>query len=223
MIGIYYIKNLLNNKYYVGQSVRIEERWKEHRREAYNSTLNYPLYLAIRKYGIENFEFKVIEKCNKDELDLKEQFWIDYYNSYHNGYNQRENKGEAPQFSKGKLTKEDVIYIRTQQLKGIPRREVYKVFQNKITLSGFSQCWVGKTWNYIMPEAIEFIKSNHKELVSSTRSNRAKYSREEIIKIRTYKKNGMTCYQCHKQYFPHIPESSFNRIWNTITYKDIEV
>lgn len=65
---------------------------------------------------------------------------MDYYDSFHNGYNQRENKGEAPQFSRAKLTKEDVIYIRNQQLDGIPRRFVYEKFKDKITLSGFSQC-----------------------------------------------------------------------------------
>lgn len=48
----------------------------------------YPLYKAIRKYGIENFNFDIIEECSADELNEREKYWISYYNSYgENGYN----------------------------------------------------------------------------------------------------------------------------------------
>ena len=41
----------------------------------------------MRKYGIENFSFELIEECTQDELDDKEQYWIKYYDSFKNGYN----------------------------------------------------------------------------------------------------------------------------------------
>ena len=44
-----------------------------------------PLYVAIRKYGIENFTFEVIEECRQEELNEKEIYWIKYYNSYGSG------------------------------------------------------------------------------------------------------------------------------------------
>ena len=91
MIGIYKITNNLNNKKYIGQSRNIEKRFNKHRSESFNknsSHYEYPLYRAIRKYGIENFSFEIIEECKIEELNEKEEFWIKYYDSFFNGYNQ---------------------------------------------------------------------------------------------------------------------------------------
>lgn len=88
---IYKIRNLLNGKVYIGQSVDLYKRLKEHKYNFYKKKL-HPLYNAINKYGIENFEFNVIEHV-KDitKLDEKEQYWIAYYksNSRDFGYNLR--------------------------------------------------------------------------------------------------------------------------------------
>ena len=66
MIGIYKITNKINGKCYIGQSINIKQRWKGHRKDAFwlnGPDYQYPLYKAIRKYGIENFSFEVIEEC----------------------------------------------------------------------------------------------------------------------------------------------------------------
>ena len=225
MIGIYKIENMIDHKVYIGQSVRVEQRWKEHISYTHGPQYrNYPLYNAMNKYGIDNFSFTVLEECEADQLYSREQYWIDYYNSTDlaKGYNLRNAQGPEDYFSKAKLTKEDVIFIRNCQLDGIPRRDVYKYFKDKISLSGFSQCWVGKSWAYIMPEAVQYIKDNHNVLQSSTKHVRATLSRETVIQIRTLKKQGVNCYQAHKQ-FKDIPETTFRRVWNNVTYKDIIV
>ncbi len=87
MVGIYKITNKINGKVYIGQSLCIENRIKEHIRN-----INYPdrknaIYSAFRKYGIENFSFDVIEECKEEDLDNREKYWIKYYDSYNNGYN----------------------------------------------------------------------------------------------------------------------------------------
>lgn len=90
MTGIYKIQNLINGKCYVGQSKDIKRRWKDHCCSANNPAdhcYNNPLYKAIRKYGIENFSFDVIEECLISELNDKERFYIQKYNSFFNGYN----------------------------------------------------------------------------------------------------------------------------------------
>ena len=91
MIGIYKIENLINGKVYIGQSINISERFTEHKRETFNfsnkTKFYYHLYCAIRKYGLENFSFSVIEECSEKELDEREIFWIKEYNSYQKGYN----------------------------------------------------------------------------------------------------------------------------------------
>lgn len=90
MIGIYKIENKLNGKCYIGQSVNIEKRWKRHKRDAQNKnseSYNYPLQRAFRKYNIENFDFSIVEECKKHELNEKEIYWINKYNSRQEGYN----------------------------------------------------------------------------------------------------------------------------------------
>ena len=82
--GIYKIENKLNGKIYIGQSINIERRWKDHRK-AINSCgeeYKYPLYQAIRKDKLENFSWDIIEECSKNELDEKEKFYIKEYNSF---------------------------------------------------------------------------------------------------------------------------------------------
>lgn len=91
MIGIYKIENLVNHKLYVGQSIDIEERYKQHIYKAFNNNeraYNSAIHQAFRKYGIENFKLEVIEQCNIDELDEKEIYWIKQLDTISpNGYN----------------------------------------------------------------------------------------------------------------------------------------
>ena len=90
---IYKITNNINNKSYIGQTIRhYGQRWRNHRSEAFNIEslkYNYPLYKAIRKYGIENFNFIVIEECDNKIITEREIYWTKYYNSVNNEYNQQ--------------------------------------------------------------------------------------------------------------------------------------
>ena len=85
MIGIYKITNKINKKVYIGQSININARWKEHLNNA--QTKDNVIYKAMRKYGIENFVFEIVELCSEYLLDEREKYWIQYYDSYNNGYN----------------------------------------------------------------------------------------------------------------------------------------
>lgn len=85
MIGIYCFTNKMNGKSYVGQSTDIQRRFFEHKTR---KTENTYFHDAIEKYGFENFEFKVLEECRKEELDIKEKFYIKKLKAYYpDGYN----------------------------------------------------------------------------------------------------------------------------------------
>ena len=82
------IKNNINDKSYVGQSINIENRWIHHKSELNNNKhINDYLQNAWNKYGEDNFSFIVIEECKESELNEKEIYYINKYNSMNNGYN----------------------------------------------------------------------------------------------------------------------------------------
>ena len=86
MTGIYKITNQCNGMSYVRQSIDIQRRWAEHRRKM--NIKNTLLYQAMREFGIDNFSFEVIEECELVDLNDKEKYYIDKYNTMNpNGYN----------------------------------------------------------------------------------------------------------------------------------------
>lgn len=88
MIGIYAIKNKVNNKMYIGKSVNINDRLKRHKKEIkLKIHKNKHLQSAWYFYGEDNFEILILERCKKDLLNQKEIFWIEFYDSFNNGYN----------------------------------------------------------------------------------------------------------------------------------------
>lgn len=87
MAYIYKITNKSNGKIYIGKTERTPElRFQEHCR-AYKKEENKDrlLYRAMLKYGVDNFSFEVIEETL--EPNEREQYWIEYYQSYQKGYN----------------------------------------------------------------------------------------------------------------------------------------
>ncbi len=83
--GIYKITNKLNSKHYIGVSVNIKSRWGNHR-NINSENVSY-IKSAIKKYGIDSFEFSIIEECHKDLFEERERHWIAFYDSMKNGYN----------------------------------------------------------------------------------------------------------------------------------------
>lgn len=91
--GIYRFRNKVNNKSYVGQSVKIGKRIREHLCALQNTGRQYAIHKAIVKYGIENFEIEILATFEQREdlrkiLNLAEQIFISFYDSFENGYNE---------------------------------------------------------------------------------------------------------------------------------------
>ena len=84
---IYRIYNDINNKNYIGLTTNtVEIRWKKHL--ANSSFVQYHLYNAMRLYGVEHFFVETLEKVEDTKLAEREQYWIEQYDSFHNGYNE---------------------------------------------------------------------------------------------------------------------------------------
>lgn len=86
--GIYKIINTVNNKVYIGSTTNLSRRQKDHFRNlSERKHPNTHLQSAVNKYGIEKFQFIIIEQCENKQLLTKEQHYIDIFNSYIHGYN----------------------------------------------------------------------------------------------------------------------------------------
>lgn len=146
MIGIYKIENLINRKIYIGQSRNIKQRWKEHRYRPFNKNskqYDCPFYRAIRKYGLENFSFVVLEETSIEDLDDKEKYWIKYYGSNNPlfGYNCTIG-GESATYTT--LTKNQVDEIRNLLTTKISQQDIakkYNVSQMTISMINTGQTW----------------------------------------------------------------------------------
>ena len=90
MSYIYKITNKINNKSYIGKTCStVHKRFAEHVRDSRKPSKQIrPLYRAFNKYGIDNFSIEELEFCENNEIALqREQYWIDFYDTYKNGYN----------------------------------------------------------------------------------------------------------------------------------------
>jgi group I intron endonuclease len=118
MIGIYKITNP-NGKIYIGQSINIERRWKK-----YKDWINHnqpKIFRSIKKHGIENHKFEIIEECDIFILDERELYWKQYYldilgwnnmlfcqlNDGNGGFRSEETKRKISESNKGRIFSEE--------------------------------------------------------------------------------------------------------------------
>ena len=89
IIGIYKITNQQNNKCYIGQSVDVSKRWKDHAKcgLGIDTPVGNKLYKEMQEIGIWNFSWELLEECPRADLNEKERFYIDLYKSKDYGYN----------------------------------------------------------------------------------------------------------------------------------------
>jgi group I intron endonuclease len=129
--GIYKITHKESGKSYVGLSVNIENRWKQHRSFAKTGGRS-AIYSALKKYGIDAFEFSIIEECDQASLEDREKHWIAFYGTSVDGYNLTEGGEVCKNFTSearknmslahlGKKQSAELIEKRISKIRGIKR------------------------------------------------------------------------------------------------------
>lgn len=193
MIGIYKITNMINGKVYIGQSVNIKKRFAAHKSAAFNPKnkhYNYPLYRAIRKYGIENFSFEVIEECNEENLNDREIFYISKYKSHgKNGYNLDDGGNQASHYTKlsYELVSKIIYRLKTSLDNSDTIGDDFGVTGRTVRAINSGECCYRDTENYPIRQPLCELTSNKPKI------NYCKICGKEINKKATY------CVECsHK-------------------------
>ncbi len=117
MSGIYVIVHKESQKPYIGSAIDIKGRWHVHRHLLFrNCHKNDHLQNAWNKYGPDAFEFKILEYCPKENLTIREQYWINFYDSSNSkkGYNICSKAGNTLGFHHSEETKHKLSLCKTK-------------------------------------------------------------------------------------------------------------
>ena len=86
--GIYKITNTITGDFYIGSSKNVKHRWESHKwPSTWKRFPNNPLYIDMKKYGIEKFEFEILAEVEVVSLKEKEQEFIEILKPIYNNYN----------------------------------------------------------------------------------------------------------------------------------------
>ena len=88
IIGIYRIINTITGDSYIGSSKDIKERWRNHKKPStWKNFPNNPMYIDMRKYGVDKFEFQILSEVEVDKLKEMEQQFIETLKPTYNNRN----------------------------------------------------------------------------------------------------------------------------------------
>lgn len=144
--GVYGIRNLINNKLYVGSSKNLKKRIIAHKCGLNkNKHPNEYLQKSYNKYGLHNFLFFTIELCDTAKLYEREQYFIDLYQSIDNGYNLKRVDTGKDGFVYSKKTREKMsecnrIRYRNNPVTVCKYGHLYTEENTIMRKSGFKTC-----------------------------------------------------------------------------------
>lgn len=193
---IYLIQNKINNKIYVGQSKVPNNRWIRHKYDAVVRKKPHPLYLSIRKYGIEHFSFQIIENWENDEIDEAETFWIHFFRSYDRAYGYNLELGGY----RNKIVSEE-----TRAKQSISSKQRYNA-ETTIRLKEAKQT----------PKA----KENASKSATGSKNSRANITEQIVLLIRELWNTGKYKQTELSEQFK-IPKTTINHIIKRYTWKHI--
>ncbi len=121
---VYVIRNLINEKVYVGQTKDLAGRKRGHLSCAHRGN-DRPLYRSIRKHGEENFSFEILEECADEVINERERHWVAHFDSFNpdKGYNLTSGGEEGNHKRRSEETKRKIRLARKHQVITVEHRQ----------------------------------------------------------------------------------------------------
>ena len=124
--GVYKIENTITGDFYIGSSIDVKRRWAKHKcPSTWNNYPNNPMYYDMQKYGIDSFEFQILEEVEIDKLKEIEQKFIEMLKPTYNNINAKGQNVERYKEYRKEYYKE---YQYSDKYKEY-RKEYYKEYQ----------------------------------------------------------------------------------------------
>ena len=136
--GIYKIINTVTKDFYIGSSKNVKNRWANHKcKSTWNKHPNNPMYLDMKKYGVNKFVFEILEEAEIEQLKEKEQWFIELlkptYNSNRaNGLDVDKRKKYKKEYEKTDKRKEYKKEYIKEYHKSDKWKEYIKEYQNQL-------------------------------------------------------------------------------------------
>ena len=212
-IGIYGIRNKVNNKIYVGKTgMNFGDRWDSHKALLRNNKHDNPyLQNAWNKYGEQNFEFIVIEDCNIDKLNEREMYWIKYYKDKNLAYNIH-NGGDGGHNLGKHLSEETKKKIGEKN-----KLNMIGKTHSEETKRKMRDSHLGKKYKPMSEEGKQHDREAQQKYCIE---NPKKLTKDDVVNIREERKNKGTTYSAIAQKYNVTPQC-INDICNYKRWKNI--
>ena len=176
--GVYKITNTITGDFYIGSSKNVKSRWACHKcKSTWKQCPNNPMYQDFQKYGVNKFEFQILEEVDIEQLKKTEQKFIEKlkptYNNYNaNGFNIERRKERQKEYCKEYHNSDKYKEYHKEYMKEYNKSNKYKEYKNKyqkqlccfngekLTLSALSQRFRRSGIKHSILEAKKYLISN---------------------------------------------------------------
>lgn len=216
MICIYKISNSVNSRIYIGSAINYRLRKNRHITQLNrNIHCNKKLQRFVNKYGIDKLKFTIVEECKKDELLIKEQFYINNSNCLKNGFNILPIAGSWLNHSHTQLT----IKKQSEVKKGKQSTGMLNKKHSDFTKELIRQKATGRKQSELTIE--KRVKKNTgkkrtESAINKVRDKLIKLNKNEVFEIREMLNNGIKQTDIAKKF--NVCQRNISRIKQGISY-----